>query len=118
MKWNWFDRSDLWELARNGVVWCFYVGAFYFIWYLALTNQGPQLLGSNGPNNWLDAPRPSTPEPTKVAGFLQASPELRRDTCLQIVDETEVPETPDLSEDFQKGFNAATEMILNRLEQK
>lgn len=114
-----FSARELGILAVNGLTWCFYVFITWGVIYLVITDQMPKAFKDTGPVNWLETSKPATPEPAKVAGYLATSPEARRDTCLQVVDETELPDAPEkLSPDFQRGFHAATELILDRLEQK
>jgi hypothetical protein len=113
-----FSARELGTLAVNGLTWCFYVFITWGVIYLVITDRMPKLVEDKGPVNWLEASKPSTPEPTKVAGYLAAI-EGDRDTCLQVIDEVELPDTTEkLSPDFQRGFHAATELILDRLEQK
>lgn len=114
-----FSARELGILAVNALIWAFYVFVTWGLIYLVITDRMPKAFKAEGPTHWMDTAKPSSPDPTKVAGYLATSPDVRRDTCLQVVDEVELPDTPErLSPDFQRGFHAATELILNRLEQK
>lgn len=97
-----FSARELGVLAINFIEWGLYAFLTWGVLYLVFSDQMPKLVQSQEPVYWLD---------TKPA----QAPALKPQACLAVVEDIS-PTEAGLSPEFKRGFEAALQSVIIKLE--
>lgn len=95
-----FSARELGVLAINGLEWTLYVLLTWGLIYLVFTDKMPKSVQARQPIHWLDASPPATSDLS---------------TCAALIEDAS-PSDPGLSPEFKKGFEAAIQVMLDKVE--